>query len=99
MPTDQELKDLWDHNFTNHTPTPEALKKIEGLRYTAKAMKDAIITMAPNSRERSLALTNLEQVLFYSVAAVVRNQNTDIKPTDDTPEEDKALAADQKETK
>lgn len=86
---DEQLKQLWDWNFTNHTPTPDAIKKMEGLRSTAKAMKDAIIAMSPHSRERSLALTNLEQVVFYSVAAIARTENTDGE--DDTPDEDKAL--------
>lgn len=90
---DEELKQLWDWNFSNHTPTPEAIRKIEGLRSTAKALKDAIIAMSPHSRERSLALTNLEQVVFYSVAAVARTENVDVQG--DKPEEDKALEADQ----
>lgn len=92
---DEELKQLWDWNMTNHTPTPDAIRKMEGLRSTAKAMKDAIIAMAPHTRERSLALTSLEQTLFYSVAAVARTENVDVGTThaDDTPEEDKALAA------
>lgn len=88
---DEELKQLWEWNFTNHTPTPAAIRKMEGLRSTAKAMKDAIIMMAPHSRERSLALTSLEQTLFYSVAAVARTENVDRTPVDDTPEEDKHL--------
>lgn len=96
---DEELKQLWDWNFTNHKPTAEAIKKMEGLRSTAKAMKDAIIGMAPHSRERSLALTNLEQVVFYSVAAIARTENEDKTPVDDTPEEDKALAASQESDK
>ena len=89
---DQVLKDLWEWNFGDHTPTVKSKKQIDGLRYTANAMKDAIIAMSPNSRERSLALTHLEQVLFYSVAAVLRNQNND-EAAGDMPEEDKALAA------
>lgn len=85
---DESLRQLWDWNFTNHTPTPEAIKKIEGLRATAKSMKDAIIAMTPHSRERSIALTNLEQTLFYAVAAVARTETLDGA---EIPEEDKHL--------
>lgn len=89
--SDQGLKDLWDWNLDVHSVTdPAVARKVEGLRSTARAMKDAIITMIPHSRERSLALTNLEQMYFYALAALERNQLLD-----DTPEEDKTLAADQ----
>lgn len=90
---DENLKQLWDWNFTNHAPSADAVRKMEGLRSTAKSMKDAIIAMAPHSRERSLALTSLEQTLFYAVAAIARQEpvQTD-SSVDDTPAEDKALA-------
>lgn len=89
--SDDEQKQLWDWNFTNHTPTPEAIRKIEGLRAAAKAMKDAIIDMVPFGRDRSLALTSLEHMLFMANAGIARTENTDIQP--DIPEEDKALKA------
>lgn len=92
---DAELKALWDWNLTNHKPTAEAIKKIEALRTTAIAMKDAIIALSPHSRERSIALTNLEQVVFYAVAAVARQENEDV---DDTPSEDKALREEKAKT-
>lgn len=94
---DEELRALWNWNLTNHKPTAEAIKKIEALRSTAIAMKDAIIALSPHSRERSLALTNLEQTVFYSVAAVARTEVEESQ--DDTPDEDKALAADKQSKK
>lgn len=69
---DAQLKETWNWNFTNHKPTEAAIRKIEGLRSAARAMKDAIIDMGTPSRERSLALTNLENTLFYAVASVAR---------------------------
>lgn len=94
---DDELSALWTWNLTNHKPTPEALNKIEALRSTAIALKDAIIALSPHSRERSLALTNLEQTVFYSVAAVARTEVEEAK--DDTPDEDKALNEQSKKEK
>lgn len=92
QPSDDDLRALWDWNFTKHRSTAAATKKMEGLRATAKAMKDAIIVMSPHSRERSLSLTSLEQALFYAIAAVGRNETTDAEaPADDRPDEDKAL--------
>lgn len=91
-----QRKQLWDWNFTNHTPTADAIKKIEGMRAAGKAMKDAVIDMTPFCREQSLALTSLEQMLFYANAAIARNENTDIQA--EVPEEDKALAAEKRAT-
>lgn len=89
--SDSDQKQLWDWNFTNHTPTPAALRKIEGLRAAAKAMKDAIIDMVPAGRDRSLSLTALEQTLFSANAGIARVENTDGEA--EPPAEDVALAA------
>lgn len=83
------LKELWRYNFTNHTPTPEGIRKIEALRSAAKVMADAIIDICPGGRDQALALTSLEQMLFHANAAVARNMNVDVEPKQ--PEEDKAL--------
>lgn len=72
-PTPDNLKDVWDFNLTNHTPTPEAQRKIEHFRTTAKAMANAIIEFTPQSREQSIALTKLEEMSFFAIAAIVRN--------------------------
>lgn len=104
--TDDDMKQLWDWNFTNHKPTPDAIKKMEGLRSAAKAMKDAIIDMVPRSREQSLALTNLETMLFYANAGIARNENEDGKvpetppkaPVNAAPEEKPPLEAPEERT-
>lgn len=93
VPQGEDLKNLWDWNLTNHKPTPEAIRKMEGLRSAAKAMKNAIIDMVPSGREQSMALTSCEQMVFYAMAGIARRENEDITPPDDTPEEDKVKAA------
>lgn len=63
------------HNMTNHPPKDDTVVAIfEGLRYQAKVFGTAILDNCPESRERALALTNLEQALMWAVAAVARNQ-------------------------
>lgn len=84
--SDDAMKQLWDWNFTNHKPTPDAIKKMEGLRSAAKAMKDAIIDMVPRSREQSLSLTNLETMLFYANAGIARNESEDGKIPETPPQ-------------
>ena len=74
----QELREAWDFNLTNHTPTEDAQRKIEHFRTTVKAMANAIIEFAPKCREQSIALTKLEEMSFYGIAAIVRtNVNTE----------------------
>lgn len=88
----QGLKDIWRYNLTNHKPTQEAIKKIEGFRSAAIAMADCIVDLTPAGRDQALALTHLEEMSFHGIAAIVRADNEDINKT---PEEDKHL--DQKE--
>ena len=84
----QAQKDLWHYNFTNHKPTADGIRKIEGLRSAAKAMADALIDLCPAGRDQALALTSLEQMLFHANAAIARTENEDVAGT---PEEDKQL--------
>lgn len=84
----QQLKDMWDFNLTNHKPTADGIRKMESNRAVAKAMANHIIEVCPDGRDRNVALTKLEEALFYMNAAVARHYNEDL---DDTPEEDKHL--------
>ncbi len=84
----QALKDLWAYNLTNHKPTAEAIRKIEGFRSAAIAMSACIIDLVPAGRDQALALTQLEEMSFHGIAGIVRNDNEDINGT---PEEDKNL--------
>ena len=64
-------------NLTNHTPTPDGIKKIEAIRHAAKQFGLAIINNAPHTRERSTAITNLEQAVMHATAAIARNETED----------------------
>lgn len=64
-----------NHNLTNHAPkTDDVVASFMDIRNVAKALGETIITTCPESRERSLALTNLEQTVMWAVAAIARNQ-------------------------
>lgn len=76
-PTDEELKEIWAFNLTNHKPTPEAIEKIEKVREAAKAYVGTIIDCVPESRERSLALTGVENANFHAISGIARNENED----------------------
>lgn len=52
--------------------TDDALTEIEFVRDTMKIAADQIMSVTPNSREQSLALTKLEEAMFWANAAVAR---------------------------
>lgn len=62
-----------DHNLTNHAPDDTKVAQYESLRAAAKALGARILDECPESRERSLALTNLEQTVMWAVASIARN--------------------------
>lgn len=66
------LRTMW--NMTNHTPSPERIKDIEELRGDFKVTAGGVILRCPPSRERSLALTHLEQALMWAVAGIAREE-------------------------
>lgn len=64
------------HNLTNHAPATETvINKFERIREQAKQLGEEILDHCPESREKSLALTNLEQTVMWAVAAIARNQD------------------------
>lgn len=63
-----------ENNFKYHSPKPGQNEKYEQLRATAKTLAYEIDRLCPNSRERSLALTNLEQSVMWANASIARNE-------------------------
>lgn len=63
-----------EHNFTYHAPKPGQPEKYTELRNKAKELALMIIESTPSSREQSLALTQLEQAVFWTNAAIARNE-------------------------
>lgn len=59
-------------NMTNHRPTDDEIAVIEGLRGEFIELGELVESACPSSRERSLAVTNLEQALMWAVASIAR---------------------------
>lgn len=68
--TDAHQRVEW--NLTNHTPAPEQIVRIEALRESMKAAAHAVVSQCPESREKALALTAIEEATMWAVAAVAR---------------------------
>lgn len=62
-----------DNNFTYHAPKEGQQEKYQALRAKAKELAQLILDTCPESRERSVALTELETAMFWSNAAIARN--------------------------
>lgn len=69
----QQQADL--HNrFTYHAPREDQPKRYVMLRESAKILAEMIVKLTPKSREQSLALTHLEETIFWANAAIARNE-------------------------
>ena len=60
--------------FTYHAPKNDQANRYEVLRMTARVMAEAIQNCSPESREKSLALTNLQQAIMWANAAIAINE-------------------------
>jgi hypothetical protein len=63
-----------ENNFIYHKPFGNQPERYESLRMLAKELAYVILKKTPKSREQSLALTNLEQSVFWANAAIARNE-------------------------
>jgi hypothetical protein len=63
-----------ENNFTYHKPKDNQPQKYEELRNAGKRMAYLISNLCPDSRDKSLAITNLEQVIMWANASIARNE-------------------------
>lgn len=62
-----------DNRFTYHAPSLEQGAKFPMLRGVARDMAHLIVDLCPDSRERSAALTHLDEVVMFANAAIARH--------------------------
>ncbi|MCK5604555.1 hypothetical protein KAR91_21885 [Candidatus Pacearchaeota archaeon] len=60
--------------FNLHKPNEAKQKRCEEIRSTAKDFARLIGITCPESRERALAMTKIEESLMWAIAAIVRNE-------------------------
>lgn len=63
-----------ENNFKYHAPKEGQTEKYNKLRGKAKELAYLIEELCPNSREKSLAITNLEQSTMWANASIARNE-------------------------
>lgn len=62
-----------ENNFCYHSPKQGQAEKYTMLREKAKELACLIEEMAPNSREKSLAMTKPEESVMWANASIARN--------------------------
>jgi hypothetical protein len=60
--------------FSYHAPKTSQPERYELLRGEAKRLAYLFLASCPPSRERSLAMTNLEQAIMWANASIARNE-------------------------
>lgn len=62
-----------ENNFKYHAPKEGQPADYENIRNNAKEFAIMIDQLCPNSREKSLALTKLEEAVMWANASIARN--------------------------
>lgn len=60
--------------FTYHRPKDGQPEKYTVIRSTAKDLAVTINQLCPDSREKSLAMTKIEEAVMWANAAIARNE-------------------------
>lgn len=67
-------RDELANRFTYHPPKGNQQSKYEEIRKNAFVIAEIINTLCPDSREKSLAITALEEAVFWANASISRNE-------------------------
>lgn len=63
------------NRFMYHPPKGDQVERYKFLRSMGLEMAQVIEACCPESRERSIAMTKLDEVIMFSNAAIARNEN------------------------
>lgn len=63
-----------ENNFSYHSPFGDQPKRYETIRSMGKQLAEYLISNCPDSRERSLAITKLEEAVMWANASIARNE-------------------------
>ncbi len=61
--------------FTYHPPIADQTQRYEDIRRNAYSLAGLIDALCPESREKSLALTKLDETVMWANASIARNES------------------------
>lgn len=68
--------DQIENNFQYHAPKEHRIPDFKIIREQARMFAHVIDNLVPDGREKSLALTNLETVVFWVNAGIAREETS-----------------------
>jgi len=68
------MKEKIENNFKYHAPKEGQVERYGTIREVAKHFAHIIDKDCPNSREKSLAMTKLEEAVMWANASIARNE-------------------------
>lgn len=68
------MKKNLDSVYTYHAPKDDQRDRYEAIRGQTRSLAATIETLCPDSRERSLAHTKLEEAVMWANASIARNE-------------------------
>ena len=77
MPTYEIPESVWNrltNDFTYHAPSGDQAARYGFIRAAGRVFAEVVCSNCPDSRERSVALTNIDQAVFFANAAIARNE-------------------------
>lgn len=74
----EKMRERISNDFAYHPPKPGQQERYVFLRDQAHTLALQLCQMCPQSRELSLALTHLEQAIFFANASIARNEKTPV---------------------
>jgi hypothetical protein len=75
------------NRFTYHKPFGSQPVRYEVIRDHARGLATMLVELCPPSRELSLALTKLEESIFWANASIARNEKEEATPACDQDKE------------
>ncbi len=69
------ITEALDNIFTYHKPFGNQPSRYEELRNSAKSLAQLINKACPESREKSLAITSLQQTIMWANASIAINES------------------------
>lgn len=89
------MRDL-DNIYTYHSPKPGQPETYQAIREKAKELASLIEEVCPESREKSIAHTRIEEAVMWANASIARNDSL-AEPEDDGEEKVLEIDPDKKE--